>query len=90
MKTSLIGRLNATSAKDLSKERFTFKFFPEVKNNLKETPMFFQIVLGMEFLGNRVALMNSELRRYAARHGSINLTLYLFSPNLICSVENVV
>ena len=65
------------------------QLLPEIKNNLERVSRFFQIVLGMEFLGNRVALMNSEQRRYAARHGSINLTLYLFSPNLICSVENV-
>ena len=39
---------------------------PEVKNNLEGTSMFFQIVLGMEFLSNRVALMNFRLRCYAA------------------------
>ena len=38
----------------------------EVKNNFEEASMFFQIVLGMEFLSNRVALMNFRLRSYAA------------------------
>jgi hypothetical protein len=37
----------------------------KVKNNLEGASMFFQIVLGMELLSNRVALMNFRLRCYA-------------------------
>ncbi len=62
---------------------------PEVKNNLKGTPMFFQIVLGMGFLSNRVAFMNFRLGAMLLGIRSINLTLYLFSPNLVSFVGKV-